>query len=406
MGANKPPSHFLDGVRVLDLSRLLPGGYCTLLLADMGAEVIKVEDPWQGDYFRWMPPFRGKYGAYFHTINGGKKSLALNLKAEAGVQIFMRLVASADIVVESFRPGVMTRLGIDYERLQAVNSRLIYCSLSGYGQTGAYRLRAGHDLNYSGLTGLLPMTTVRLEGKEPSLDPLPAQVSDIGAAYAASFAIVAALSAQQRTGKGAYLDISVVEVSLTFALLRLVVETCIEAGMSDPTLAGNELTGGLACYNIYRTADGKCMTLAALEPNFWRAFLLAVGRLDLFEKQLDPSQQRELKATLAGIFSQRTQHEWVTLFEEEPNACCEPVLKGSDILHHPQFQNRAMFFAGANGSQSVLQVATPTGQRPPYRPPAPEYGEHTAELLAGCGFAQDEIREFHRNGIIRLSTDK
>jgi len=400
------PSGFLEGIKVLDLTRLLPGGYCTLLLADMGAEVIKVEDPWQGDYFRWMPPFSGQYGAYFNAVNSGKKSVVINLKADAGIQVFLRLVASADIVVESFRPGVIAKLGIDYERLYSINPRLVYCSLSGYGQTGPYKSRAGHDLNYAGLTGLLPNGNFRVARTEPARDPPQAQAADIGAGYAAAFAIVAALCARARTGEGVYLDISAADVALTFVLLPLVQATCMNGGFPATALAGGELSGALACYNIYRTADDQCMTLAALEPKFWRAFLSAVNRLDLFEKQLDPCHQPELKATLAEMFLQRTQEEWVALFSEEPNACCEPLLNWFDILRHPQFQARDMFFPGTIGSQSVLQVASPCGERPPQRPPAPGFGEHTAELLASCGFTSEEIRKFHRNGVIRLSADE
>ncbi|MBI3895999.1 MAG: CoA transferase [Acidobacteria bacterium] len=384
---------YLNGVRVLDLTRLLPGGFCTLLLADMGAEVIKIEDPEQGDYFRSMPPIRGSQGAYFHAINGGKKSVVINLKSQEGISVFLRLVKDFDVVVESFRPGVTAKLGIHYEQLQRSNPHLIYCSISGYGQTGPFRSRAGHDLNYVGLAGLLSIN--KSSETQMFLCPPLGQISDIGAAYAAAFGISAALTARRQTLKGTYLDISMAEVALTFGLLRFV---GVEAEAGDPEADGhrNQFFGDLACYNTYRTADGEFMTLAAFEPKFWAAFLSKVNRMDLLSKHLDLGHQQELKVELAQLFMQRSQAEWIALFADERDACCEPVLSGHNVLDQPQFRSRGMF-----ARCEALQLASPSGVRPPRRPLAPKYGEHTVEVLASCGIAREEIQKLHRSGVIR-----
>lgn len=392
----------LEGIRVLDLTRLLPGGHCTLLLADMGAEVIKVEDLRQGDYMRWMPPLLDRYGAYFHAFNGGKKSVRLNLKTDTGRQIFRKLVGYCDVLVEGFRPGVMAALQIDSDAMRKINPRLIFCSISGYGQDGPYRSRAGHDLNYAGLAGLLPTPNPDPDQAESSF-PLPrAQVADIGGGYAAALSILGALYACHQTGKGTFLDISLAEAALTFAVPRLVRAAYTETGKSIPPQQGEELTGAFACYNVYRTADHKYITLGARELKFWKAFLAAVGREDLLDQQYDPARQTELKRIVAGIFLQRNRDEWLELLGEKADACCEPLQEGSDVLHHPQFEARNVFSSRLVGSSVLLQVACPAGMRPPHRPPAPGYGEHTAEVLAACEFSREEMIELHQSGIIRL----
>lgn len=402
LDVNDKSPNILKGLRVLDLTRLLPGGFCTLLFADLGAEILKIEDPEQGDYLRWIPPFAGKYGAYYQAVNGGKKSLALNLKTEAGRRILLRLVNSADVFVENFRPGITVALGIDYERLQTVNPRLVYCSISGYGQSGPYQARAGHDINYAGLTGFLSGSDGGSETSEQSPCPPQRQVADIGTGYAAAVAILAALCARERTGEGAYLDIAIAEVLLTFNLLPLILAAEKKEEQSNSAGAGAELTGALACYNLYKTADGKFVSLGALEPKFWKAFLAAVDRPELFDQQWDSARQNELKATLKELFLQRPQEEWIVLFKNKPDACCEPVLSSVDLLRHPLFQARGVFSAANSRLKSVLQVASPVGQRPPQRSPAPEYGQDAAEILASCGFSPEEIREFENTGVIRL----
>ena len=392
----------LQGVRILDLTRLLPGDYCTLLMADMGAEVIKVEDLPQGDYVRWMPPLVGRYGAYFHALNAGKKSIGLNLKSEDGRRVFLKIAERCDVLIESFRPGVMASLGVDYATVQKVQPRIIYCSLTGYGQSGPYRSRAGHDVNYVGLAGLLTPPRAAENDAEPAHDLPRAAVADIGGSYAAAFSIAAALYARHQSGHGAYLDIALTEAALTFAIPRLVRAACMQAGQPIPALQGEELSGSFACYNIYRTADGKYVTLGAREPKFWKAFLTVAGRHDLLEAQYDPSRQAELTRIVAGIFLERPQKEWLELLGEKADACCEPLQEGSEVLRHPQLQARQLFSYNSVGDSSVLQVATPSGTRPPRRPPAPGYGEHTAEVLAACGFSHDEIAQLSQAGVVLL----
>ncbi|MFT5432254.1 MAG: alpha-methylacyl-CoA racemase, partial [Myxococcota bacterium] len=269
MSSNAP----LAGIRVLDLSRLLPGPMLSLVLADMGADVIKVEAPMGGDWVRFVPPLHGGLSIQFISLNRGKRSIALDLKKPNGVEAFHRMVESADVVIESFRPGVMDRLGVGYEALSAINPRVIYAAISGYGQTGPYRLRAGHDLNYVSLAGAAAMTG---EADERSR-LIGVQLGDVGGgSLFGAVGILGALFARHSTGKGRFLDISMTEGALPFNVLALADAL---AG-KHPRRGTETLNGKLACYNIYETKDGRQMSVAPLEIKFWSAFCDAVERPD------------------------------------------------------------------------------------------------------------------------------
>ena len=286
----------LAGLRVLDLSRLLPGGFCSLLLADYGAEVLKVEDTGAGDYIRWAPPHvdgvePSSASAPFLALNRGKRSVRIDLKTEAGREVFLRLVAGADVVLESFRPGVMERLGVGWERLRAANPRLVYCAITGYGQDGPYAARAGHDMNYLGLVGLLGLTG---EAEGPPVQAA-GQIADLGGgALMAAFGILAAL----RSGQGQMVDVSMADGALSW--LAMVAARMLAEGAA-PRRGALELAGGLACYRPYACADGH-VTLGALEPKFWQAWCRGVGREDLIEQQFAPpgSHAMKLPPTLAS----------------------------------------------------------------------------------------------------------
>ena len=254
----------LSGIRILDLSRLIPGAYASQMLADFGAEVIKVEEPGSGDYGRFMPPYgAGGMSLFFTTINRNKRSITLNLKTEEGRAIFLRLVRDADVVLESFRPGVMERLGLGHERLREVQPGIIYCVISGYGQDGPYRLRAGHDLNYAGYAGLLHYN--RGPNGEPAMPPT--QLGDLaGGSFLAVVGILAAVVGRTQTGEGRKIDVSMTEGVMS--LLPLVASAYLNTGKA-PRPGHSALDGGLPCYNIYETKDGRHVTLAALEPKFW-----------------------------------------------------------------------------------------------------------------------------------------
>jgi crotonobetainyl-CoA:carnitine CoA-transferase CaiB-like acyl-CoA transferase len=344
----------LDGIRVLDLTRLLPGAYCTLLLADMGAEVIKVEEPGAGDYMRWTPPLVDGQSALFNALNRNKKSVALDLKAPAGRDALLRLVDTADILVEGNRPGVMDRLGIGWDALRARNPRLVMCSITGYGQDGPYASRAGHDLNYMAIAGALGLNGPR-DG--PPV-PLSVQVADIGGGgMQAAVSILGALVGVQRGGEGRHLDIAMTDGAISWLTL---VFAASAAG--ERVARGEQRLGGrYACYRVYECKDGRFYSVAALEPKFWSALCEALGRPDLVDRQYseDLATQREVER----IFAMRTRDEWEQILSRV-DACCEPVLDLDEVASHPQVQAR--------------RLLERTGH-------APRLGEHNDEILREVG---------------------
>ena len=276
----------LEGMRVLDLSRLLPGGFCSLLLSDFGAEVLKVEDTGMGDYVRWAPPFyegadRSAASALFLALNRGKRSIRVDLKSAEGREVLLRLVRGADVLLESFRPGVLDRLGVGYDVLRAENPGLVYCAITGYGQDGPFRDRAGHDLDYLARVGLLGLTG---DADGPPVQAA-GQIADLGGgALMAAFGILAALRERDRSGEGQLVDVSMADGALSW--LAMVAARYFADGAA-PARGGLELGGALLCYRPYRCADGW-VALGALEPKFWQAWCRGVGREDLVERQFDP----------------------------------------------------------------------------------------------------------------------
>jgi crotonobetainyl-CoA:carnitine CoA-transferase CaiB-like acyl-CoA transferase len=375
----------LDGVRVLDLSRLLPGPFLTMILADLGADVVKIEDPKLGDYMRQIPPTKGGVSGRYLAVNRGKRSIVLDLKAPAGRDALLRMAAQADVVVESFRPGVLDKLGVGYAALSAANPGLIVCSISGFGQTGPYVDRAGHDVGYLALAGVLAMGGDA--GGAPSMPGV--QIADLaGGALWGATGILAALVGRHRTGKGAHLDISMTEGALALATAELGNLDCGRA----PTRGVETLNGGLACYRIYRTSDGRYLAVGALEPKFWIALNQAIGRApDVHELIGGPDVQARVRAELAEIFASRSAAEWTQLLGAH-DCCVELVTELDELAAHPLHQAREVFFT-IDGGPSVgplRQVRTPLGA--PRSPgPPPRQGEHTGAVLAEYGFSADEI---------------
>ncbi len=315
----------LDGVRIVDLTRLLPGPYLTQLFVDLGADVVKVEDPAGGDPVRLVPPQRDGVSAAFAVLNQGKSSLAVDLKRREGVALVAALAARADVLVESFRPGVMPRLGLDEAALRATNPRLIVCSITGYGQHGPLRERAGHDLNYLARAGVLGAT-----GPVDAVPTMPAmQMADLaGGAMQAAIGILAALLERQRTGQGRYLDVSMARGSLALMSIELARRA---AGASEPR-GEAPLAGGLPCYRVYETRDGQWMALAALEPKFFAAFCGRAGCPELRDKGLATGEAAaDVIATLTTVFHARTQAEWCTVLDG-CDCCCEAVLEPAQAL--------------------------------------------------------------------------
>ncbi len=370
----------LHGLRVLDLSRLLPGPYASLLLADLGADVVKVEDPNGGDYLRQMPPFVGDESALFLGLNRNKRSIALDLKSADGKAALTTLAGSYDVLLESFRPGVMERLGLSYPQLAALHPRLIYCAVTGYGQTGPDRLRAGHDLNYLARSGLLGYAG-GTDGPPPMAG---AQVADIGGgALFAVVGILAAVLERQRTGQGKLVDVSMTDGALAFVHMALAARL-LQGQSGAPLSRGTEaLNGGYACYQVYRCRDGKYLAVGALEPKFFQGVCEVLGRPELVEQGYDVAGggAKRAKEELSRCFAEKTRDEWAALFFGK-DLCVEPVWEGDELLRDEQLRARGLFVE--EGGRTWLKTPLSVGDVPPSRPPA--LGEHTEPLLreAGC----------------------
>ncbi len=349
----------LSDIRVLDLSRLLPGGFCSLLLADFGAEVLKVEDTGMGDYIRWSPPYYegaddSAKSALFLALNRGKRSIRLDLKSDAGREVLLRLAREHDVLLESFRPGVMDRLGVGYERLREENPKLVYCAISGYGQDGPYTGRSGHDMNYLGLNGVLGLTG---EAGGPPVQP-GGQIADLGGgALMAAFGIMAALRERDRSGEGQLVDVSMFDGSLSW--LALVAAKYLADGQV-PKRGEPELSGGLICYRPYACRDGW-VTLGALEPKFWQAWCRGVGREDLVERQFERPGS-EAHAEVERVFLERTRAEWQE-FASEHDCCLDPVLDLDEALDSELVRAREMLVdVEQPGARSPARAARRAGE--------------------------------------------
>lgn len=368
----------LQSIRVLDLSRLLPGPFCTMLLADFGAEVIKIEAPDLGDYARQYEPKIDENSVMFHSLNRNKKSVTLDLKTDEGKDQFFQMVGKADVVVESFRPGVMKRLGLDFPVLEKINPRLIYCAISGYGQTGPYAEMPGHDINYISYAGLL-----ELMGEKDRKPIVPAvQVADLaGGAYPAVTGILLALLEREKSGKGQFIDISMMD-----GVISLLQSTLPNYLMKNiPSKRGEQmLSGGLACYEVYQTKDGRWLAVGALEMKFWRVFCQKIGKpewIALLNEQDEV--QYKLKHDIQNVIYTKTLEEWMDIFDDA-EACVSPVLNFAELVNHPQVQARKMFEAIEQDGIPVKHIGIPIKlSRTPgkIRAAAPKLGEHTEYYL-------------------------
>ncbi len=384
------PTRPLHDIRILDLSRLIPGPFLTMVLADMGADVIKIEDPTKGDYLRQMPPIAGSMSGRYLALNRNKRSLILNLKQERGREAFLKMVESVDVVVESFRPGVMQRLGLDYESLRKRNSQIILASISGYGQTGSYRERAGHDLNYIALSGLLAMS-----GSSDGPPSMPGtQVADFaGGGLWGVTAVLGALLGRVHNG-GQHLDISMCEGSLALMSAELGNLAC---QASAPTRGREMLNGGLACYAVYETRDRKHLSVGALEPKFWLAFNKAIGRTSCAKEIGVPAdEQRQIAEEIATRIAEKDQSEWVEIFSKQ-DCCTEAVLGLDELQEHPLHQSRKVFFTIPSAEGDLLQIRTPVGIRDTNQPP-PAHGQDSREILKEFSFSDEEIQTLLKAG--------
>ena len=362
----------LAGMRVLDLSQYLPGPFATQLLADLGAEVIKVEPP-SGDPMRhFIMCDADELSPFYKQINAGKQILALDLKSAQGKQVLEELLGSAAVLLESFRPGVLERLGFSRARLQEINPKLIHCALSGFGQTGPCRERAGHDLTYLAMSGMLSLTGTA----ETPVIPFP-PLCDYATGKQAATSILAALLRQARTGKGAFIDVSLFETALSWQSFAL-------TAASRPGQAfarGHDLlTGGAACYQIYRTADQRFVALGAIEEKFWRTFCTTVARPDWIERQHEPLPQTQLIGELQDLFARADRTDWQQRFAMV-DCCFEAVLEHAEVVTQPQVEQRQLLQPRSDGPGfDALFPAwfedQPPAPRNPLRPVTP------AEALA------------------------
>ncbi len=365
MSSPTPP---LAGLRVLDLSRLLPGPYATLVLADLGATVLKIEDPDVGDPTRHSPPLLGEVSAYFLALNRNKRSVALDLKSAAGAETLRTLARDADVLVESFRPGVMDRLGLGPAALRELNPRLIYCALSGYGQDGPDRLKAGHDLNYIARSGVLGY------GGPADGAPVPpgVQVADLGGALFGVIGILAALEERRRTGVGRLVDVALCDSATAFLHIHLGARLALGGEGRPLTRGADALNGGFPCYGVYRTADGKYLAVAALEPKFFLKLAAALGEPDLAIGAWDTGADgAKTKARLTQLFAGRSRADWLQ-FLAPLDVCVEPVHEGDDVLTDPQLLARRLIEETALGP--VLRTPLDLGR--PAVTAAPALGEH------------------------------
>jgi crotonobetainyl-CoA:carnitine CoA-transferase CaiB-like acyl-CoA transferase len=385
----------LKGIKVLDLSRLLPGPYCTLLLADLGADVIKIEEPDKGDYMRQLIP-----GVY-EAVNRNKRSLTLNLKNKEGREILYRIARSTDVLVESFRPNVTTKIGIDYSTIEKINRSIIYCSISGYGQDGLYRDRPGHDINYLGIAGALSIPGEI--NKKPARPGLP--IADLSSGLFAAFSILAAITLRGKTGKGQYIDVAMTDGLISWMSVRA---GDFLLGSTAP-VQENEMEHLSPSNAIFQTKDKKKMTIGAIENNFWIK-LCEVLHLNEFLDGEDYTTNtkrvkkgKEIYKRLQRLFLKKTRDEWLKILDEA-GVPCGPVYSYQETFEDPHVRQRELFTQiEYRGEKLLKQVRFPikfSDFEPRIYYPPPEMGEHTESILLEEGFSKEEMKILREHGVI------
>ena len=368
----------LSGVRILDLTRLLPGPYATLLLADLGADVMKIEEPDKGDPVRWIPPFHEGLSTRFQMLNRNKRSLTLDLKKPRAVEIFYELAQQADVVIENFRPGVTQRLGIDYETLREYNPDLVYCALSGYGQEGLYRDHVGHDVNYIARAGLLSLT-----GQRPVIPGVP--VADLAGSMFGAFSILAALRARDQGAGGTFLDVSLTDSVISWLSVHFA-EVFPTGQMPDPQEM--VLTGGFPCYSVYETKDHKYLAVGALEEKFWAKLCEILSCENYIPLQFSEEHKQEIFEHLRALFLKKPLGTW--LDELDPNEVpVAPVLDLSEVAKNQHVRDRGLI-----SGDKIPGVAFPVrwhGVDENQDLAAPALGEHNWEIMRDLGYSEGEI---------------
>lgn len=389
----------LSSLKILDFTTLLPGPFATMMLADMGAAVLRVEAPHRPDMVRLMPPFDGETSAWHGVLNRNKRSLALDLKQPGAADLVRRLVTDGgyDVVIEQFRPGVMTRLGLGYETLRAWNPRLVYCAITGYGQTGPLADRAGHDINYIALAGM----AIHSGRRESGPPPLGVQIADVGGgSLGALVGLLAAVIHRQATGEGQMVDVSMFDMMLAWQS-HIISQYLV--GDEDLRREALPLNGG-QFYDFYATRDGRYLSVGSLEPKFWQGFCAAIERPDLVGRGYDPDPavQQALKAELRAIIGARTLAEWQAIFAPL-DVCVEPVLTVPEALEQAQTAARRMVVAvPRSGGGAQRQIGSPlkfSAGAPEYRHVGAKLGAHTDDVLHEIGYNEEEIRALRAAGL-------
>lgn len=387
----------LSSLKILDFSTLLPGPFATMLLADWGADVLRVEAPHRPDLARINPPFEDGVSAWHALLSRNKKSIALDLKQPDAVEIVKELVKTYDIVLEQFRPGVMDKLGIGYDTLKEINPSLIFCSLTGFGQTGPYKNRAGHDINFLALSGIMSYTGRKADGPPP----LGIQIADIGGgSLGAVTGILAAVVHRQHTGEGQRVDISMFDMAVG---LSAHIATYYLVGNTLPDRENLFLNGG-SYYDFYRTRDGRYLSVGSLEPQFWRGFCHAINRPDLIDdgQNRDPAVQHRVKTEIEHEIARRTLAEWTEIFGAL-DVCVEPVQTIAETVAHPHTQARHMVVdvPKPNGG-SQRQIANPfkfSAGEAQYRHTGGALGADTESVLREMGYSAEKIAQLREKGV-------
>ncbi len=381
-----PKNGALSGIKVLDLSRLLPGPYCSMILADHGARVIAIEDR------RFMDD-----GLFISQVYRNKEHMSLNLKTEEGKNIFFRLLNDADVILEGFRPGVVQRLGVDYDTVRKVNQKIIYCSISGYGQTGPYRDRAGHDVNYLSISGVLDL--IGQSNHPPSIPGI--QVADIaGGGMNAAIGILMALFARERSGKGQYIDISMTDGMVGFMSAALFFK---QITGQFPERGDSILCHRFACYNTYETKDGRCISIGTVENRFWKNLCEFLEVPEYTPLQYDEDRRQEIIDFMKATFLKKTFAQWKKDLTGI-DACCEPIQNLSEVLKDPLFREREMIVevAGKDGKKTpAIGVPVKLSETPgSVSTPPVAFGENTEAILKELGYSKKKIEELSGIGVI------
>lgn len=388
----------LSGLKILDFSTLLPGPFATMMLADMGADVIKVESPDRTDFTKYLSPMDGGVSAQYGHLNRSKRSLVLDLKQDEAKEVIYKLVQEYDIVLEQFRPGVMDRLGVGYEKLKEINSKVIFCSITGYGQTGPLRNRAGHDLNYLSLAGISSYSSRKNQAPVPS----GTQIADIGGgSMPAIIGILAAIYHRSQTGEGQYIDVSITDA--VFSMNAMYGSACLVGGV-EPEAESLLLNGG-SYYDYYETKDQRFFSVGSLEPKFKARLCELIGdeRLTNLSGSSHPEDEAAFKARLKEVFRKKSFDEWLAWMGDDFDGCVEPVLKFSEAVRHPQIKAREMVVSIPKPEGGMQQqIAFPikfSSQPTQYQFTGVQTGKHTVEILQEVGLEQETIELLFEKGV-------